>query len=134
MNIQAIYSSELFRNSSKYAWNCIIAAYYYETIRINVVENGFYTFGSRSKIVVYGFLYKNQFNPFDPSMNKIDEDRASGCYYNISMTSYLEKQATHILVITTQLTEKTGAFSIIALGPNNVTMKRSSKPICYYLK
>jgi len=124
---QTIYSSTLNTKSSKYNRDCTLLDYYYEAIQVNVVEDGIYTFGSDSTMNTYGHIYKGKFNPFDPSMNQVQRDDDSGCNSQFKMVTYLEKNTTYILVVTTSSAKVTGSFSIIAFGPNNVTLTYTSK-------
>jgi hypothetical protein len=94
---------------------------------VNIVEDGYYSFASNTTIGPYGYIYKSHFNPFDPSMNLIGSDDQKGCENQFKLITYLEASTTYILVVTTYYPNKTGPFSIIALGPNNITLKRSSE-------
>jgi len=118
-----IYASNLTINSPKYSRNCIQPNYYYEVVEVNVVSDGVYTLGSDNSITIYGYLYKNKFNPLNPTENQIDENSLSGCKKQFK----LQKRTTYILVITTDWPNTIGSFSIMALGPSNVTIKRSSE-------
>jgi hypothetical protein len=98
-------------------------------MQMNVVEDGYYSFASNSTIDTYGYVYKSSFNPFDPSMNLIGSDDQQGCENQFKLITYLQTSTIYILVVTTYYSNKTGPFSIIALGPNNITLKRSSEYI-----
>lgn len=123
-SIRPIYSSNLTTNSSKFARDCIDSMYYYEAIKINVIEDGNYTLGSDSQTDMYGQLYKNKFNPFHPTADIITENNDDGCNFQFKLIHYLQKHITYILVVTTSFPYITGSFSIIAIGPNNVTAKQ----------
>ncbi len=127
VSIQATYTSNLTATSSKYTRDCIQPNYYYEAIEINVAENGYYTLVSDSNMDTYGYLYENNFNPFNPFVNQIMEDDESGCNRQFKLYYYLQKQKTYILIITTSDPNVTGSFSIIALGLSHVTLKRSGE-------
>lgn len=120
--MQAEYTSNLTTSSPKYSRNCIELNYFYQALEVNVVEDGFYTFGSRSKINTYGYFYEGKFNPFDPSMNAIQQDDDGGCSEQFKLTAYLRKQTTYTLIVTTYNPIVTGSFSILVLGSNNVTL------------
>lgn len=122
------YSSELTINSVKYSWDCHGLYYYYEAIELNIIEDGFYTIGSKSKMITCGFIYKDKFNAYDPFKNKIEEDCASACDgENLKIMTYLEKKIKYVFVLTTLESDDIGSFSIILLGPNNATLRRTGK-------
>jgi len=127
MSIQATYDSCITANSSKYTRDCVQPNYHYEAIEITVVENGTYTFSSYSEINTYGYLYENNFNPFNPSENRINENDDSGCNGQFKLIQYMQKQKIYILVITTVRENDIGPFTITAFGSNDVTMKHSGE-------
>lgn len=130
MNVQGIYSFQLTTNSPMYTRECIQSNHYYETIQINVIEDGYYRFGSiNDSIYTYGDIYENKFNPFDPHMNQINKNIWGTCRFGFEPppATYLRKQMTYILVVTTDRPRVTGSFSIIVFGPNNVTLKHSGE-------
>ncbi len=127
VSIQATYTSNLTATSSKYTRDCIQPNYYYEAIEINVAENGYYTLVSDSNMNTFGYLYQTNFNPFNPFVNRIKIDYGGGCNAQFKLIDYLEKERTYILVVTTSDPNVTGSFTIIALGPSNVTPKRSGE-------
>jgi hypothetical protein len=69
----------------------------------------------------YGYLYRDMFDPFNPSRNQIDKD--FGSYGNGQFELYrsLQRNATYILVISPMYTGVTGAFSILAMGAVNIS-------------
>ena len=94
---------------------------------MNVIEDGNYTLGSNSSIDTNGYIYKDKFNPYDPSMNQVAEDDDGGFNGQFKLFVYLLTKTTYILVVTTFAPEVVGSFSIIASGPNNVTLKYTSE-------
>jgi len=126
--VQSIYSSALSGNSSIYMrTGCGI--YYYEAIQVNVNETGTYSLLSSSNIDTYGFIYKNSFNPANPSMNQLSQND-NGCGNNqFNLTAQLQSNTTYILVVTTSRPGKKGAFSIVVSGLGNVSLK----PISEYI-
>lgn len=79
------------------------------------------------RMYMYGYIYKDKFNPFDPSVNQINNNHNELCSGNFRISVYLEKRTTYILVVTTYHPDKIGPFSIIAIGPHNITLKQHSK-------
>lgn len=129
--VQPIYASNLTINSSKFSASCIQPYYYYEAIQINVIEDSGYTFGTYSKIDTYGYLYEDQFNPFDPSTNHLKETSMYGiCEGQFKITHHLIKQKTYILVVTTVHPNVTGAFAIVVLSPHNITLRHIGNSSC----
>jgi len=94
---------------------------------VNVIEDGDYTLGSESTIDTYGYIYKDQFNPYDPSMNQVKEDDGGGCNDQFKLFVYLQTNTTYILVVTTWHPEVVGPFSIMGAGPKNVILKYTSE-------
>ena len=73
--VQSTYSSTLNASSAIYfRESCGIAKHYYQVLQINVSVSGHYGFRSSSSMVVYGYLYRERFNPIDPSRNLIVND------------------------------------------------------------
>lgn len=84
---------------------------------------------SDSQIDTYGYLYEYKFNPFDPYKNLIEKNDYSSCSRGFRLDYDLQKQKTYILVVTNYNPYEIGSFTIIALGPNNVTLKHISEYI-----
>ena len=113
----------LNENSRTYARKiCTTSNYYYEAIQVNVVATGFYTLGTIGMVNTYGYLYKDNFNPFHLSENLISEDDHSGDRHQFKFTTYLQASTTYILVVTTSSSNAGGHFSIFVSGPDNVTL------------
>lgn len=121
------YSSNLTTNSAKYTRGCIQPYYYYEVLEVNVDEDGDYTLTGVSEMHIHGYLYKNTFNAFDPSANRINENDDSCCLKPFKLIHYLEKRTSYILVVTTSEPNELGAFSVFALGPSSVSLKYSGE-------
>jgi len=126
--IQSFYSSELNATTSQsYSRDCQNIGYYYETIDLNVVENGSYTLGSVSNIDTYGYIYNGNFNPFNPSENLLSHIDDGCGYEQFRLVTHLQVNIPYILLVTTYLPDITGPFWIFVSGPNNVSLNRSSK-------
>jgi len=105
--------------------------YYYETVEVKVFTAGTYTLGSISSIDTYGYLYENDFIPFDPTVNLQAQD-GQGCGNNqFAIRTDLQMNRTYILIVTTWFANRTGNFSILVSGPNNVTLNRISEYLYY---
>jgi hypothetical protein len=126
-----MYSSALTTMSASYAraGSSGPPSYYYEAIQVKVMEAAFYSLRSNSTIDTYGYIYNDTFNPCDPSLNLISEDDESGDSQQFQLISSLLVNTTYILVVTTYFTSKTGTFSILVSGPNNVDLNYISEYI-----
>jgi hypothetical protein len=110
------YSSELTNGSERYPQ----ADRYYEAIEIIVNSTGIYTFKSEENIDGIGILYQPNFDPYNPSTNRIIEDDQSGGNNQFQFTVSLEAGVLYTLVFTTYAPRVTGPFTVIASGPDNV--------------
>ncbi|CAF3821869.1 unnamed protein product, partial [Adineta steineri] len=116
------YSSELNTSSQTYSRDCRKSNYYYETIRMNVVETGYYALISSSNMNTFGDIYKDDFNPMNPFENLLSQDYRSCSYQDFKFIAYLHTGTTYILVVTTWSPNMTGDFSILTSGPDNITL------------
>jgi hypothetical protein len=122
--LQSKYPSEVTEDSETYSRTCSMSNYYYETIRVKVVETGLYVIASTSNINTYGYIYKSNFNPFNPSENLLLEDDDTSCErHQFQLITYLQTNNKYVLVVTTFFPEVTGDFSIFVFGPNKVYLK-----------
>ncbi|CAF4146022.1 unnamed protein product [Adineta steineri] len=124
---QSIYSSELTTNSRTYSRDCRKSNYYYETIRMNVVETGYYALSSDSSMNTFGDIYKDDFNPMNRFENLLSRDYEACSYRDFKFIAYLHTGTTYILVVTTSFPNMTGNFSILTSGPDNITLNPYSK-------
>ena len=124
INIQAIYSSQLTKDHQVYPRICGTGNYHYETIQINVQLSGSYTFdNSNSSILLYGYLYENNFDPTYPMKNLITQSSFS-CNNPFKLGSYLEINRVYILLVTTFHASVRGSFTILVTGPHNLTLNK----------
>ncbi|CAF0818601.1 unnamed protein product [Adineta steineri] len=126
--VQTSYASELTTNSSTYLLSCSSSSSSYEAIQVKVSRSGLYTFFSKSNLDTYGSIYKDYFNPSNPTKNRLNYDDNSCNQRQFGFTIALETSITYILVVTTNDYSKIGAFSIFVSGPNNVDLKNISSP------
>ncbi len=130
---QNVYTSSWSTNNQIYSRNCDKQYFYYESIQIKVIQTGYYVIRSYSRIDSYGFLYKNTFNPLNPSENLLSAEDDSVFDLQFRFNIRLNGNMTFVLVITTYELKETGQFSIIVQGPNKVILERLSKYItCLY--
>jgi hypothetical protein len=102
-------------------------------MEIKVFEDGIYHLVSESTIDTYGSIYQDTFHPVLPCVNLITQDDDGTCDKQFMVNLYFRAITTYILVVTTHSPNVTGSFSIVAFGPNNVILKRSSEYIWYLL-
>ncbi|CAF3900597.1 unnamed protein product [Adineta steineri] len=126
---QNIYSSSLTNSNQIYYRDCDKQNFYYESIQVKVIESGSYSFRGSGDIDPYGFIYKNKFNPLDPSENLLDQDYDGGADIQFKLNIHLNSDMAYILVVTTYESKETGEFSVVMLGKNKVIPERLSTPI-----
>jgi hypothetical protein len=125
-------SSELTTGMERYSRDqCQASNYHYQALKIHVDTNAFYKFSSNSSIHMYGYLYHDTFNPFDPSRNLLVENDNMCNKKQISFEFSLFTHATYVLVVTTQVSGRTGAFMTQVVGSGNITFNRLGKPIIH---
>ncbi|CAF1391897.1 unnamed protein product [Adineta steineri] len=124
---QPNYSSELTTNSQTYSRDCQKSNYYYETIRMNVMKNGYYGLKSASSINTFGDIYKDDFNPMDPFENLLIQDYQSCADKDFTFIANLHTGTKYILVVTTLSPNITGNFSILTTGINTIILNRYGK-------
>jgi hypothetical protein len=131
--MESMYSSALTQNSSTYSLkHCGLSNHFYEAIQLNVVETNYYSLRSNSSIDTHGSIYKNKFNPVDPSENFLlqNDDSCGGVQFELIVD--LQAGTTYVLVVSTSLPNVTGAFSMVVSGPNNVSLKHISEYLYYF--
>lgn len=129
-----MYGSELTTNSSVYSRTSVASKFYYETMQVKVVQAAWYVLTSASSINTYGYIYKSNFNPFNPLENLLSQDDDKSCKpYQFQLITYLQPSVTYILVVTTFATEVTCKFSFLVFGPNNVRLNRIREYLCCFI-
>jgi hypothetical protein len=122
--IYSNYSNALTLNSETFSRNGINGSvYYYNAIEVQVTTTGTYTFKSSSSLDTYGYLYRRNFDPSYPasSLMSYDDDGAGSSQFQFA--NNLRSDIKYILVVTTYGQSTTGAFSIIASGPYDISLK-----------
>jgi len=125
-----VYSSALTTKNEAYGRSDCDESnyyYYYEAIQVNVVETGYYQFGSNSNMDTYGYIYKNNFDPFNPSVNLLAEDDQSCKNNQFKLIIHMEVKTTYVLIVTTFYPSVTGVYSVFVSGANNVSFHRISE-------
>ncbi|CAF4171734.1 unnamed protein product, partial [Adineta steineri] len=132
--LQKTYSSSLTNNNQIYYRDCNKQNFYYESIQVKVIESGYYNFRGRGDIDPYGSIYKNKFNPFDPSENLLDQDYDRSSDIQFKFDIHLDVDMIYVLVVTTYDSKETGKFSILIFGKNKVNLERLSTPVNIQLR
>ncbi len=122
-----MYSSALIEGSQPYFRDCQTSNFYYQTVQVNVDIIGFYSFSSKSSFDTYSYIYKDNFNSLDPLNNLLSQDDNSCNDKQFKLIIELYTNTTYILVVTTYYPAKTGQFSILVFGPNNVKLNHNGK-------
>jgi hypothetical protein len=94
---------------------------------VKVNTTGYYSFRSYSTIDAYGFIYKNRFNPLNPSENLLLAEDGSCSDLQFRLNIRLSGGMTYVLAMTTSQLKETGAFSIVVLGASKVVLERLSE-------
>lgn len=89
---------------------------------MGVKTSGTYTFKSSASFDAYGYLYEINFDPSSPLQNRISEDDDSAGSGQFQLTNYLNSNHKYILVCTTYNQRDQGQFSVIASGPDNLSL------------
>jgi len=124
---QNTYHSSLATDNQVYSRDCDKKYFYYESIQVKVNTTGYYSFRSYSGLDVYGLIYRNSFNPLDPSENQFSADDDSESNLQFRLNIRLTGDMTYVLVVTTNQIIQKRAFSVVALGDSHVTFKPISK-------
>ncbi len=113
---------------------CGSSNYYYQAIQVNVVETGCYSLVSNSTIDIYGYIYTDNFDPFNMNMNLLSQSDQSYRNNQFELISVLQTDITYILVMTTFDPNMIGLFSVLVTGPKNVRLNRISEYLYFFVK
>ena len=101
--------------------------YHYEALQMRVKQNDFYTFDNISSILLYAYIYKNDFDPSYPHENLLAHSNSDCDSYHFGFGAYLQVNLIYILVVTTFDPNVQGNFTLIVSGPKNIALSRISK-------
>jgi hypothetical protein len=123
--VSSVYESLLDKHSATYARDvCLLPNYFYEALAFNVSIAGEYSFWSDSDINTYGYLYRNDFNPFQPTRYLLSVNNGKCHKKQFHIARHLYPNTRYILVVTSAGVNATGGFSIISAGPTAVRFVR----------
>jgi hypothetical protein len=101
--------------------DCLLSEYYYyDAIQVDVFREGIYLIESHSLIDIYGYIYKESFNPSNPNRNLLSHNDDSGGHQQFKFNIFLRPKINYILIVTTFHRNSTGAFTVNAYGPKSV--------------
>ena len=92
-----------------------------------MIETGYYTIIINSTIDTVSYVYKNNFNVFDPQTNLIPGHTYTCCDHHFKIIVNLEINITYVLVATTLDENEQEKFSVVVSGPNNVSFNLISE-------
>jgi len=130
-----VYSSALTASSQIYSkTGCDLSNYYYEAMQVKVIHTGSYSFSSNSTFDTHGYIYNNNFDPFNPDRNLYAQSGNRCPNGQFGIITYLQMNTIYILIVTTSSPDMTGPFSIFVSGPNNVILNRMGEYLYYLAK
>ncbi len=121
------YSLKLTKASQKYSRWCSFGTFYYESFEVNVPEIRYYTIESSSNIATYGSIYKNSFNPLNPTGNLLADDGKGGSNHQFKLHIPLYVNTKYIMIVATYWPTMIGDVNITLLGVSNVTVTHLSE-------
>lgn len=120
--VRSVYASEFTASSDMYSRDqCQSSDYYYQALQFDVATSGIYRFQSESTIHMYGYLYRDTFNPSQSSQNLFLENGKICLSGSLWLKSPLLSNTTYILIATTDVPARVGKFAIYAFGASNIT-------------
>lgn len=131
--VPSTYMSALTKDSSTYSRICRTGSYHYETVEVNVEQNGVYGFRCNSSIILYGYIYENTFDPFHPDGNLLMSSNHTCSIYEFEIVVYLQVNIKYVLVVTTSVPYTQGPFSVLVIGPGNFTLHPISESYISFL-
>lgn len=102
-------------------------SFYYAALRIVASANGTYTLKSRSSIDTFACLYGGAFNPFDTNTNLLQIDDDKGGQQQFRLRTTMQSPIPFILAVTTNSPSITGAVTIQATGPGDVSFRQGKQ-------
>ena len=109
---------------------CGTEKFYYQALQINVSVSGHYSFASRIANLTHGYLYRDTFDPFDPSRTEITSNKEGCDRLKFLLYFFLQANTTYILVITTYNVAETGPFFITAVGTDTINFTLLGESYC----
>ena len=126
--MESTYSLVLAEDSQKFLCaDCDTYEYSYQTIQVNVFENGCYKLLINSTVETYVDVYKDYLKPVIPTNNVLSKPNRAHHGNQFDLQTSLLVNANYILVVATPNPNGTEAISITVTGPSNVNFSRISE-------
>ena len=127
--VRLIHSSALTANGQTYSpTGCSFPNHYYEALELIIETAGYYRLSCNSSIGLRAYIYQDVFDPLNPSFKlRAEKDGQLG----FQTTLFLRDETTYVLVVTSVNPRKTGSFSIVISGPDDVSTGRIGKFVCF---
>ncbi len=119
--------SNLTSKSQMYSRDCNAGKHFYEAIQLNIVTTGIYVLTGDGRVRIFGYIYKDYFNPMNPFENLLTEDSVldNGALFRFIVK--FQANTVYILVVTTLRANDTGSFAVHISGPNNISLNKISE-------
>jgi hypothetical protein len=129
--LRSTYQSALIAGTTdRYSRDlCASSDYYYQAFEFTVTIDGSYRIQSESTTQMYGYLYRDTFNPSNPLSGLWQENDKNCGKEQLWLNTSLSSNMMYILVVTTFSPGQTGKFKIHAFGAEKVTFKPISESI-----
>ena len=88
---------------------------------------GSYELFSVSHLDTSGYIYEHDFDPYETSTNLLTEDSDRCTNNQLHTIITLQSNMTYVVIITTRDSKPDGRFSIVAIGPSDITFEHHSK-------
>ena len=132
--VYSSYSSKLNTSSAAYFLDvCSKKKQYYVALRITVSISDQYVFMSNSSFDLLGYVYKNSFDPANPSHDQIAQEPFFWRVAKFSLQSFLQANTSYVLLLTTLAEGVAGTISIISKGIADLGFTREGECDCFRL-
>lgn len=119
--IESTYSSSLTENSQQFSCtDCDTFNSTYETIQVNVFENGCYRFIVRSTVEIYVDIYEDYFKPVIPThylFSKFNREH-QGKQFELEISLVIN--STYTLIVAKSISNQSDPFTVTVTGPDHV--------------
>lgn len=123
--VPSTYNSTLSMNHEIFPRDeCGTSKYYYEALQITVSVNASIMFYSNSSVDTYAYFYQHTFDPFDLTMGLLASDNNGRDSRQFRLHVSLRENTTYTLVVTTNIANTTGAFSVTVVGGAEINFTR----------
>ena len=131
--VTTTYQNALTVDSSIYArangWG---TQYYYQAIEVNPLVSGSYTWISMGFCGIYGYIYIDAFDPFEPNTNMMQQAVDYSNYGQLQISAAFKSGRKYILIMTTLDERVQGEFSIDISGSASIVLQfiNTSSVLC----